>query len=347
MSRYDHGGDTYALESVQDFSICLNPFGAPAPVLEAAARGAAACGRYPDPHCRALTRLTAQRDGVAEETILWGNGAADLIYRIAFGIKPCKALILAPTFSEYRRALEGAGCQVTEYFLDRERNFEPDEGLLKAIVPGIEMVILCDPNNPTGRLMAEGLLLRVLARCREVGAVLVVDQCFLELTTADSRRLAGEVAGGSLILLRALTKSYALAGLRLGYCLCGDKLLREKIGAMGQPWPVSYPAQLAGEYALQKFSRWPLESAQKFAPLREEMARGLEKLGLWVCPGESCYLLFQGPDWLGARLLEQGYLLRDCANFSGLGPGWFRLGLRSQEENRALLAAMGRCWKGE
>ena len=85
------------------------------------------------------------------------------------------------------------------------------------------------------------------------------------------------MAGGRLNLLRALTKSYALAGLRLGYCLCGDKSLREKIVAMGQPWPVSYPAQLAGECALQDFPRWPLESARKFAPLREEMARRTSK----------------------------------------------------------------------
>ena len=279
--------------------------------------------------------------------VLWGNGCADLIDRFALSLRPRKALLLAPTFGEYRRALEGVGCQIEECFLSQEEGFLPDETLLEAIVPGVELVFLCDPNNPTGRLMDEGLLYRVLERCRQVGAMLAMDQCFLELTAARPDRLTDQLAGGNLILFRALTKNYALAGLRLGYCLCGDQSLLEKMTRILQPWPVSIPAQMAGEYALQLFPHWPFDQFPSIAGEREKLKTALEALGLRVCPSESCFLLFHGPENLGARLREKEILVRDCANYSGLGPGWYRVGLRAPEENRRLMAALQTLLRGE
>lgn len=347
MERIAHGGDVYGDNAgLLDFSVCLNPAGAPQAVLEAAQEGVLRQG-YPDPQCRGLVRAAAQRDGVEENMVLWGNGCADLIDRFALSLRPRKTLLLAPTFGEYRRSLEGVGCQIEEYFLSQENGFLPDEILLEAIVPGMDLVFLCDPNNPTGRLMDEGLLYRVLERCRQVGAMLAVDQCFLELTAARPDRLTDQLAGGSLILFRALTKNYALAGLRLGYCLCGDRALLEKMVHILQPWPVSIPAQMAGERALQSFPRWPFDQFPSIAGEREKLKATLEKLGLWVCPSESCFLLFRGPENLGARLRKKGILVRDCSNYSGLGPGWYRVGLRAPEENGRLIAALQTLLRGE
>lgn len=347
MERIAHGGDVYGDNAgLLDFSVCLNPAGAPQAVLQAAQEGVLRQG-YPDPQCRGLVQAAAQRDGVEEKMVLWGNGCADLIDRFALSLRPGKALLLAPTFGEYRRALEGVGCQIKEFFLSQEDSFLPDETLLEAIVPGVDLVFLCDPNNPTGQLMDEGLLYRVLERCRQVGAMLAVDQCFLELTAARPDRLTDQLAGGSLILFRALTKSYALAGLRLGYCLCGDRALLNRMAHILQPWPVSIPAQMAGEYALQSFLRWPFDQLSAIERERERLKSALGSLGLWVCPSESCFLLFRGPKDLGARLREKGILVRDCANYSGLGPGWYRVGLRSPEENGRLMAALRALLRGE
>lgn len=347
MERIAHGGDVYGDNAgLLDFSVCLNPAGAPQAVLEAAQEGVLRQG-YPDPQSRALVRAVAQRDGVEENMVLWGNGCADLIDRFSLSLRPRKAFLLAPTFGEYRRSLEGMDCQIKEYFLSQENGFLPDEALLEAIVPGVDLVFLCDPNNPTGRLMDEGLLYRVLARCRQVGAILAVDQCFLELTAARPDRLTDQLAGGSLILFRALTKSYALAGLRLGYCLCGDRALLEKMAHILQPWPVSIPAQMAGECALQSFPYWPFDQFSSIAGERKKLKAALEALGLWVCPSESCFLLFRGPENLGASLREKGILVRDCANYSGLGPGWYRVGLRVPEENGRLIAALQTLLRGE
>ncbi len=344
MTRFEHGGDTYGCPTdLLDCSINLNPMGVPGPVLEGARRAVLDCARYPDPACRGLRRAIAHRDGVEEGQILCGNGASDLIYRLVLALKPRQALLLAPTFSEYRRALEGVGCQIREHQLEQRAGFLPGEDLLAAIVPGMDLVFLCDPNNPTGRLIDGALLGRVLARCREVGAFLAVDQCFLELTDGDPCRLTKEVSGGGLMLLRALTKSYALAGLRLGYALCGEKTLLDQMEAAGPPWAVSIPAQVAGEIALQRFPRWPADSLKAIRHGREQLASGLTALGLWVCPGDGNFLLFQGPEDLGRRLLEGEHILvRDCSNYSGLGPGWFRIGVRTEKENERLLAAAAR-----
>lgn len=347
MERIVHGGDVYGGNAgLLDFSVCLNPAGAPQPVLRAAQEGVLRQG-YPDPRCRGLVRAAAQRDGVEESMVLWGNGCADLIDRFSLSLRPKKAILLAPTFGEYRRALEGVDCQIEEVHLSQENGFIPNEALLEAIVPGAELVFLCDPNNPTGRLMDEILLHQVLSRCRQVGAMLAVDQCFLELTAARPDRLTDQLAGGNLILFRALTKSYALAGLRLGYCLCGDRALLEQMAHILQPWPVSIPAQMAGECALQSFHHWPFEQFAMIEQEREKLKAALEELGLWVCPSESCFLLFRGPEDLGKRLRENGILVRDCANYAGLGPGWYRVGLRTPEENGRLIAALSALLRGE
>ena len=341
MERIAHGGDVYGDNAgLLDFSVCLNPAGAPQAVLEAAQEGVLRQG-YPDPQSRALVRAVAQRDGVEENMVLWGNGCADLIDRFSLSLRPRKAFLLAPTFGEYRRSLEGMDCQIKEYFLSQENGFLPDEALLEAIVPGVDLVFLCDPNNPTGRLMEEELLDRVLARCRQVGAILAVDQCFLDLTAARPDRLTDQLAGGSLILFRALTKSYALAGLRPGYCLFGDRALLERMEGLGAPWPVSAPAQAAGECALRAFPDWPQRCLPFLQEGRARLTRALEALGLWVCPSDANFILFQGPTDLGERLLqEKDILIRDCANYSGLGPGWYRIGIQKRDDNSRLIQAL-------
>lgn len=339
--EHQHGGDIYGIPGVElDFSVSLNPLGTPFSVLQAAAEAAKATQCYPDPHCRALRRAISCRDGVGEDWVVCGNGASDLIWRLALALRPRRALVTAPTFSEYGQALSAVGCGVEEHSLHREDNFDLSAEILNQITPELDLVFLCDPNNPTGRLIPEDLLTEILSRCRRAGALLAVDQCFLELTEDIPHKLVEQLAGGGLILLRALTKSYALAGLRLGYCLCQPELAR-RLALAGQPWAVSLPAQAAGEIALQKYPRWPFESIPYICLERERLSSGLTQLGFWVCPSQANYLLFYGQQpGLDQALLARGLLLRDCANYSGLGPGWRRAGIQTVEKNSRLLQAM-------
>ena len=195
---------------------------------------------------------------MAPEQVLCGGGAAELIFRLAYALRPRRALVTAPAFSEYEEALTAAGCAVTRHPLRRENRFDVDGGLLDAIAPGVELVFLCTPNNPTGRLV-DGALLRAAAeQCRAVGAVLAVDECFLPLSDGAGPGLAPCLAEyPNLLLLRAFTKSYAMAGLRLGYALSANGGLLERMAAAGPPWSVSTPAQAAGLAALEQCPDWP------------------------------------------------------------------------------------------
>lgn len=335
-----HGGAAFEEGVRLDLSANTNPLGTPPAVLAAVRETLDRIRDYPDPYCRELVSAIAAHEGVDRSRILCGNGAAELIYAYAEAAKPKTAVELAPTFSEYAQGLERQGCRVERYLLREETGFLPEEGLLDFLAERRpEAVFLCTPNNPTGRLFPPALMDRVMDLCRDMGSRLFVDECFLDLSEGGVSLRSRLEEWPGLFLLKAFTKSYGMAGLRLGYCLTADGDLLEKMSEVSQPWNVSVPAQAAGIAALGQGAF--LDRAR--AMIREERPKlkaGLEALGLRVCPSDANYLLFRGPHDLGDRLLERGIALRSCANYHGLGPGWFRTAVRTREENDRLLAAM-------
>ena len=179
-----HGGDWAGYQAEYggqplDFSANVSPLGVPEGVAKAIARAAGEADRYPDPLCRSLVGKLAAREGVPSEFILCGNGAADLIFRAVLARKPKLALVTAPTFAEYEAALEAWGCPVRRCLLREGQDFRLGEDFLRAITPEVDMVFLCcEPNNPTGLTSPRDFLLRIARRCRDRGALLVVDECF-------------------------------------------------------------------------------------------------------------------------------------------------------------------------
>ena len=342
-----HGGDVAGYEvrygrRPLDFSANVSPLGLPEGVRRAVAESLDRADEYPDPLCRELRAAIAAHDGVAPEQVLCGGGAAELIFRLAFALRPRRALVTAPTFSEYEGALEQVGCAVTRRLLRRENHFDVDGGLLEAIGPDTELVFLCTPNNPTGRLIDQELLLAAAEKCRDIGAVLAVDECFLHLACGGPGLAPWLEEYPSLLLLRAFTKSYAMAGLRLGYALCADAALLERMSAGGPPWSVSTPAQAAGLAALTQCPHWPEQGRAFLERARPALAEGLSALGLDVVPGQANYLLFRaaGVTDLKESMLTQGVLIRSCANYHGLGEDWYRVCVGPAEQNRRLLAAL-------
>lgn len=341
-----HGGDWagFATECGAlplDFSASVSPLGLPEGVRTAAAQALGKADRYPDPLCRALRRAIAAEEGVAEEMVLCGCGAADLIWRAVGARRPQRALVPAPTFSEYESALRAAHCAVAHSALRRETGFAAGEALLDALTPEVDMAFFCQPNNPTGRALSPALLEAVLARCARAGIFAVVDECFLGFLddpAAHSAKRFLAVQPG-LLVLKAFTKLHAMAGLRLGYALCADRAFLEQMRRCGPPWTVSVPAEAAGIAALRERDYVAQVRALIHAE-RPRLAAGLAALGCEVIPGEANFLLFRAPVPLLEPLRKQGILLRNCANFRGLGARWYRVAVRRPEENRRLLAAM-------
>lgn len=341
-----HGGDWagYKAEYGElplDFSSNISPLGLPENVKAAVIAALEGICLYPDPLCRALRDAISQREQLSPSWCLCGSGAADLIYRAVLEKKPKHAVLTAPTFLEYEAALTLADCTVTHYTLKEENGFLLQRDFLDAITAETDAVFLCEPNNPTGRTTPQERLLEVLERCKTCGALLVVDECFGDFLEDTSSCALKNYLGkyGNLIILKAFTKLYAMAGLRLGYCLCSDAMLLDAMRAAGQPWPVSNVAQAAGVAALHETAYVQTVRAL-IAAERPWLRQELEKSGFRVVPGEANYLLFFSPVPLSEPLRKRGILLRDCANYRGLCPGWYRTAVRTHAENQRLIAAL-------
>ena len=339
-TKNPHGGDVYGGDVILDFSANINPLGTPEAVRRAVSAVLDRLDRYPDPYCRELTAAIAAAESVPKRYVLCGAGAAELIYAYCRAAAPRTALLTAPTFLEYALALEQTGCRCHMHLLRQEDDFVLTESFLDtlaAVRP--DAVFLCDPNNPTGQRIPQELMEQILDRCREQGCRLFVDECFVDLCQERHslcRRLAEEP---EVFVLKAFTKSYGMAGLRLGCGFSADAALLSAMAASVQPWNVSTPAQAAGIAALGQEDF--LERTR--ALIRAERPRlraALEALGWYVCPSQANYLLFRAPEALEPALREQGVAIRSCANYPGLGPGWYRIAVRRREENDRLLAAV-------
>ena len=342
-----HGGDWagYRAEfgcDALDFSANVSPMGLPAGVAAAITNALPTADRYPDPLCRELRAALARAEGVPADWILCGNGAADLIFRLALAVRPRRALLPAPTFAEYEAALQTVGCAVQRVFLREENTFAVTEEFIDAVTPETDIVFLCQPNNPTGQVTPPALVERLVRRCAECGAVLAVDECFLDFLPDRDALTAKQLLRDApqLIILKAFTKLYAMAGVRLGYALCGDAALLEKMRGAGQPWAVSSLAQAAGLAALQETAYAGAVRAL-IAEQRPRMAAGLRALGLRVMDGQANYLLFRATPDFGEKLRRRGAVVRSCANYPGLDAAWYRTAVRTAEENTRLLQIMG------
>ena len=252
-----HGGDVYSARQKMkqeplDFSANINPMGMPPGAVRAAADALQQCTQYPDPLCRELRAALAAYEGIPAEQIVCGNGAADLIFRIVAATHPRRALLLAPTFAEYEQALRAMDCSIAYFPLQESEGFVLPEAFLQQLTPEINLLFLCNPNNPTGRTVPPALLREIWKRCEEAGILLVVDECFNEfLEHPEQNTLKGVLkTGANSVILKAFTKSFAMPGLRLGYGLCGNGDLAERIFSCGQPWGVSLPDQVVGVAAL-------------------------------------------------------------------------------------------------
>ncbi len=336
MDRFEHGGNVYAHDGCVDFSANINPLGMPQTARNVLMNNIDAFTRYPDPACGELTRALATFEQVPHAWVLACAGATDAFARICSTVRPRHALVYAPCYSGYEQALEQVGAQVVVHALDYGKGFSV-EGLA---IPelGADLVFVANPNNPTGRCVRRDVLVSLLDKAKECGAVVVLDECFIDLTTC-SRSNDLLDAYHNLVIVKAFTKTFALAGLRLGYALCADARLLERMRAAGQPWAVSVPAQLAGVACVEDKEYLP-RSLDLIARERERMRRALESCDLQVVPSDANYLLFKGPRNLYEQLLCRRILVRPCDNYHGLDKSWNRVAVRLPHENDLLLNAL-------
>lgn len=335
-----HGGDIYRNPGCLDFSANINPLSMPASVREAAKRGIEESDHYPDVLCRKLVAAIAAKEQIPEEWVICGNGAADLIFSLCLAVKPKRALLPAPTFAEYEQALRSVDCEADFYYLEEQNGFVPDESVLERLTSDTDLFFLCNPNNPTGVLTPPSLLKEIAGVCRRQGILLVSDECFLDFLEEEEKYSYKEELKreGGIFLLKAFTKIYAMPGLRLGYGICREASLPGRMRKCMQPWNVSVPAQAAGLAALSE-TEYVRKTRSLIAQEKEYLLGALSGL-VTVYGSGANYIFFRSSETLYDDLHRKGILIRDCGNYRGLSRGYYRIAVRSHEENVRFVRAV-------
>ena len=301
---------------------------------------------YPDCIMTELREKLAKADlgesGKAEQVIL-GNGASELIYALCQFLKPEKTLVTAPAFKEYENGALISKSRILYEELKEEEDFAVTERILERISPEVDLLFLCNPNNPIGQGLGKELLIRVAEKCEETGTYFCLDECFLPFMEEEEElTLTGELDRfPHLMILKAFTKIYGMAGIRFGYLLSSNTELLQGIRECMQPWNVSIPAQKAAMEALNE-GAYVRKTKQLIKEERAYLLEELSNLGVEVIGQPTAnFIFFRGEENLAEKFLAKGVMIRVCSNYTGLKEGFYRIGIRTPEENRALI----RIWK--
>ncbi len=353
-----HGGNIYRVaeclrkkeREIIDFSASINPLGIPEGAVAAITRNIVSLTNYPDPDTKGLRRKIAEHEGLNPASIVCGNGSTELIYLIVRALQPERALIPAPTFSEYERACRVTQGITTVHFpLRKEDGFLLNPGeFIRAIGKersksgGRLMAFLCNPNNPTGALISRKEMLEIAGAARDMGVTFVVDEAFTDFCPGHS--ISDEVARNPyLVVLKSLTKIYALSGLRMGYAILPHELQKKALTAK-EPWTVNTLAQAAASAALDD-TAYIEETSRLMASQKGLLESGLGRLGISFLPSRPNYYLLSHPraQEIQISLYRQGIMLRDCSNFAGLDKTYFRIAVKSEADNTRLLEELRGC----
>ncbi len=338
-----HGGNIYPYLEEKgceplDFSVNISPLSVPEEVKRAFVNEADHLHRYPDDECTELRELLSARYNIPSERIVIGNGASDLIYRIAYALRCRKVLIPVPAFSEYESAFAVAGSETDFYYAAESKDFVLDSNFVDAVDQDTDAVIMGVPSNPCGRLVDGTLLKNILEKCREYGTYLIWDECFLPFIE-DGLLISEEDFTENVIIIRSFTKIFAMPGVRLGYCLCGNEKTAEMIRRAGAPWQVSSMACKAGLTALE-MNEYVARVRDVVRAERNRLHAALEKAGARVVMSDVDFILFQSEDLTEEEFMKRGIMIRNCGNFRGLDETWHRIAVKSSEDNDVLISAI-------
>ena len=329
-----HGGDIYRNQIRLDFSVNTNPLGMPDPVKEALHQAVEEAENYPDIRAQVLSAAVTEQLQVRKEQLVFGNGASELFHAVLHAIKPSKILIPVPSFLGYEEAAKAIDCEVIFYEMKKEEKFCLTDRILDVLDENISLVFLANPNNPVGNLVEPELIFQIAEKCRQCDITLVLDECFMELTGKEQtysflKRLNEFL---NVVVIRAFTKLYAIPGVRLGYLVC-EQNLAEKIRLQLPEWNLSVFAQRAGVAAIKE-QEYIARAVVCIQTQRQFLLEELQAAGCSVFDSDADYLLFYSEMPLYELFLQRGILIRDCSNFRGLQRGYYRIAVKSEEQNR-------------
>ncbi|MBM7649553.1 threonine-phosphate decarboxylase [Bacillus ectoiniformans] len=354
MNLPAHGSNPAALyqslhlskpERMIDFSVNTNPLGTPSSIKNEWSFWLSLAEDYPDPEGASLKRLLAEKNGVNVDQIVLGNGAAEIIQFLGQYLRNKRAVIVQPAFAEYEAACQTYGCE-TQYVHVSIDNWELPIDEIVEQASQIQAVFICSPNNPTGLSFQSKQLIELCHQLKTRQTLVVIDEAFYDF--ADRGSLTSYLTDyPNLILLRSLTKMYAIAGLRIGYMLASKEITAE-ISRFLPHWNVNAVALQAAETALKDLD-YVKHSRQMIQEERRQMYEFFTEQGFEYTRSEVNYYLMRDPEIedqepLFLFLLKKGIVLRHTYNYPGLEGRWLRAAVKLKAENNCLKEALS-LWK--
>jgi threonine-phosphate decarboxylase len=321
-----------------DFSANINPLGPPPVLKENWVRLLESVMEYPDPNGTILKNKIAQREALHESQILLGNGGAEIISLIGRMLAGKRAVIVQPAFSEYEEACRVSGCQVQYHQLDEGWEWRDDD--LNAKLKGADALFLCNPNNPTGVYYSRSTILYLLEECRRNQCLLIVDEAFYDFLGKYETITHYIKEYPNLLIIRSMTKMFAIPGLRLGYLLA-DPAVISKISAFQPHWSMNAIALKTGEWCLDSES-YIKETRALIEQERMRLFHFYQKHGLLVSRSRVNFYLLNDPSLDDQHsflqyLLHRGMIPRHTVNFPGLEGKWLRFAIKGPEANDKLM----------
>lgn len=343
-----HGGNIYKLERVGkkdilDYSSNINPFGVPQKFIDKVKGNFEILTKYPDPDYIELREKIAIHNNLKLENIIVGNGATEILFLYMRAMKLKKALLLAPCFAEYKRALDAVRADIDYFELEEEKDFVVDiEKLINTVKSkAYDLVLLCNPNNPTGKFISLDKLVELKKCVEEKNINLFIDEAFIEFVDNWKEKTAVLLKSNNIFIMRAFTKFFAIPGLRLGYGLSYNEKILEKMLAEKEPWSVNSFANLAGltmlddkEY-IEKTEKWIAEEKE----FMYEKLRSFQYIKAYKteCNFILIKLFNMSSQNFREQMVEKNILVRDAANFKFLDHRFVRLAIKDRKSNLKLL----------
>ncbi len=325
-----------------DYSSNINPLGTPPMVRRYLKKKLNSIAEYPDSDSIDLRKSLEWYCKIPYEQIVIGNGATEIIYNFgkAFLTKKTPVLIPIPTFGEYEAAANLSGCKIS-YF--KTKNLEKDLDSFLKKIPKNGCVFVCNPNNPTGKLLSKKNLLHIIQSAKKKSSLVFVDESFIELVPSSYESVIKYIKKFSnLFILRSMTKSFGLAGIRIGYGI-GNKSIISIMNNLKIPWNVSSLAQYAAGAALCSTSH--LNNAKKIIKKESNYLRNsISKIDGFECHDTSTNFILikskQKSRIIQKKLLKKKILIRDCSTFRGLSDNYIRIAVKTRKENQKLVKAL-------
>ena len=352
MSKVVHGGNIDELsrsfnldkDRLIDFSANINPLGINENVKEVIIKSLNEVERYPDITYFQLKSAISKFEGVENKDIVLGNGAAEVIFNLVRAIKPKKVLIPAPTFGEYEEAVLSVGSEIKDFYLQEDKNWIIDEEINNYINDDIDMVFICNPNNPTGTLTSKDVLINTIKKASLTNTIVVIDESFLdfirEVEEYSVINLINEFS--NVFIIKSMTKLFAIPGIRIGYGICKNKELLKKIEEISVPWNINILAEKAAICSLKE-EEYIDKTISYIKEEKEYLFKELNKLkDIKVFKPSVNFIMFKLEKEMDLKLelMKRNIIIRSCNNYKGLNDNYYRVAVRKREENKKLIQAL-------